>query len=315
MRGALLRFAMNPTTRVGGIALLHGLVGLVAVGCHTPTPNDLVVLDLPGSARYALSTEDGIVALGGDDLTGKVPAVQYWKGREIRDDLQIVQHDRDLTLLRPETAKFTLSTFASDDIEPGETLFIQLIQDQDFERLPYVIECHWYRDGEMGDLLAVDTWNVDRERVAARFAGAGVYAKRKGVYEIVGILNGTLATIDSDTFFGSMFGSHIQLLPFMRLDQIAGVLPRDSNFFERGPRAFRPDFEHGLNRDGSENKSANKKPNGALTDKVTGKEKTTTDPPGADAKDDAKPTPPDTEESGANPDSPPDSSKKDGGGS
>ena len=60
---------------------------LSAVGCHTPTPNDLVLLDIPGNPRFALSTEDGILALAGDELTGEIPAIQYWKGREIRDDL------------------------------------------------------------------------------------------------------------------------------------------------------------------------------------------------------------------------------------
>lgn len=223
--------------------------------CHTPLPNDLVLLEVKGASRFALSTEDGVVALAGDDLVGDLPCVQYWKGREIRDRLDLVQTTPDLALLKPETAKFTRSTFASSEIKPGEMLYVQLIAD-DFERLPFVIEGAWYEDGRYGDLFAVETWFVDEEDVAARFAGAGVYVKRLGVYEIVGILNGTLASNQDESLSTKMFGPSV-LFPFVRLDQIAAVLPQSSNFFQRTTRTFRPDIEHGLKPDGSEGTRAN----------------------------------------------------------
>jgi hypothetical protein len=240
--------------RTGFPSILSALVlSLALAGCHTPSPNDLVLLDVPGAPRFALSTEDGVVALRGDDLASRaIPAIQYWRGRETHDSLLIVQRSDDLVLLRPESARLTWSPFAARDIEPGDELFVQVIGD-DFERLPVLIEGCWHQDGRHGDLFAVSTWFVDEEMLAARFAGAGVYVKRKGVYEIVGILNGTVATNPEDTWFGPDL-----LLPFLRLDAIAPVLPTNSNFFDRGPRTFRPDFEHGLSREGEETLPANR---------------------------------------------------------
>lgn len=229
---------------------------LCAVGCHTPTPNDLVLLEIPGQSRFALSTEDGILALAGDELVGEIPAVQFWKGREIRDDLERIQQTQDLVLFKPKTARMTNSTFAAEDIHPDEMVYIQVIND-DFERLPFVREARWYHDGEFGDLLALEGWFADPEGLATTFAGAGVYVKRKGVYEIAGILCGTVATNPNPSFFGRLFGPSL-LLPFMRLDQIAPVLPQNSEFFNRGPRTFRPDFEHGLDREGRETERANR---------------------------------------------------------
>jgi hypothetical protein len=236
-------------------SILAPLVAFAA--CHTPLPNDLVLLEAPGAARFALSTEDGIVALAGDDIVAQVPCVQYWKGREIRDTLSMIQATPDLALLKPETARFTRSPFADDEVRPEETLYIQLLAD-DFERLPYVLEAHWHEDGRYGDLLEIDTWFVDEEDVVARFAGAGVYVKRMGNYEIVGLLNGTLASNPAPSGF---FAPEI-LVPFVRLDQIATVLPNTSNYFERRPRPFRADFEHGLERDGTETERANTPPTG-----------------------------------------------------
>lgn len=248
-----MSFAPTRRSAPRSLAALAALAAFAA--CHTPLPNDLVLLEVKGASRFALSTEDGVVALAGDDLAAELPAVQYWKGREIRDHLDLVQSTPDFALLKPKTAKFTRSTFAAYEIKPGEELFVQLIAD-DFERLPFVLDAHWYEDGRFGDLLAIDSWFVDEEAVASRFAGAGVYVKRLGVYEIVGILNGTLATNPNDSFATAVFGPRV-LMPFVRLDQIADVLPQNSNFFQRTVRPFRPDFEHGLEPDGSEKTRAN----------------------------------------------------------
>ncbi len=220
--------------------------------CATPTPNDLVVLDVPGAERYALATEDGIIALDGDDLgLAELPIVLWFRGSPVPDDAVVEQRTEDLGLLRPKSTRLLYSEFAAQEPLPGEDLYIGLVEADDPEHRPFVVDAHLYEDGEFGDLLVVDDWFRTCESIARDFAGAGVYARREGRYVLVGLLNGTVATNPSPSTWCQYFGPY-RLLPFLGLEAIAPVLPRTSSFFERRARVFRPDFEYGTDREGHE---------------------------------------------------------------
>lgn len=232
--------------------LLFVTAAIGPIGCATPTPNDLVLLDFEGgAARYGLSTEDGIVALAGDDLNVTEVPIRYWfRSSPIRDDARVLQRTDTLALLAPIATRLEWTEFGVSGPEPGENLYVQLLDEHDPEHLPYLIDAELFDDGSLGDVIEIDSWFVDEDDVGARFSGAGVYAKRLGRYVLVGILTGTVVTAPR-TGFWSFFGSG-EGMPFVGLDGIAPVLPKSSNFFERRMRAFRPDFEYGLDEQGQE---------------------------------------------------------------
>jgi hypothetical protein len=232
------------------ILLLAGVAG--TFGCATPTPNDLVLLDFEGGVgRYALSTEDGIVAISSDDLNVTQVPIRYWfRSSPIRDDAKVLQRTNTLTLLAPVTTRLEWTEFSTSGPEPGEELFVGLIDEVDPEHLPYLLEAELLEDGKLGDVIELGGWFSDPDEVAGRFGGAGVYAKRMGRYVLVGILTGTVVSAEKDGFW-SWFGAD-EGLPFIGLDGIAPVLPQTSNFFERRQKAYRPDFEYGLDDQGQE---------------------------------------------------------------
>lgn len=227
------------------------LLPLVA-GCGTPRPNSLVRLDVPGAERWALATEDGIVALNGDDLGVDVVPILYWyNASPVTDDATVVHRTAELALLRPASTKLEYNDWGATQPEPGESLWIQVLDD-DPEHRPLLIDAELFAGGRYGDLLEIDEWFTDPERVAAEFAGAGVFARRKGRYVLVGILTGAVADDPRRPgFWQRVFGPETPLA-FVGLDAIAPVLPETSDFFKRRVRVFRPDFEYGLLPDGSE---------------------------------------------------------------
>lgn len=229
-----------------------------AAGCGTPTPNNLVEIELPGAKRWALATEDGVVALNGDDLSvPEVPILYWFKGTPILDDATVAHRTDELALLHPKSSRLQYATFGALAAEPGEDLYIQVLED-DPEHRPELLDCHLFWGGEFGDLLEVDEWFRFTVNVARDFRGAGVYAKRKGVYELVGILTGDVATNPHPWLAVRMFGPY-RLLTYVPIDSIAPVLPESSDFFKRRIREFRPDFEYGLTREGKEPQSVNDK--------------------------------------------------------
>jgi len=235
-------------------------LGLLAwlCGCGTPRPNHLLMLEIPGAARYALSTEDGVIALYEDDLSvGEVPMIYWYRSSPILDDLVFQHRVGDLGLLLPKSTRLQQAEFAAEGPASGEDLYIQLIESDDIEHRPYLVDAHLYAGGEFGDLLELDSWFHTCHGVAEEFAGAGVYAKRKGRYVLVGILNGMVSTNPNPSVWAGTFGPY-RLLPYISLDGLAPVLPKASNFFERRARKFRPDFEYGLDREGKEPNTANR---------------------------------------------------------
>lgn len=237
--------------------LLLGL-GLGALtGCGTPMPNDLVLFDLPGADRYALSTEDGIVSLQNDDLkVGALPMKYWFKATPVLFSAEYVQGTEDLALLKTRDTQLLWSEFAADGPRPGEDLYVQILEG-DPEHRPAMVEVALYADGEFGDLLEMEDWFRTCSGLAGEFGGAGVYAKRSGRYVLVGVLSGTVATNPNPSILARVFGPW-RLMPYVGLDTIAAVLPTNSNFFERRIRPFRPDFEYGLRPDGEEPESVNR---------------------------------------------------------
>ncbi len=229
---------------------------LLAAGCVSRQPNDLVILDVPGAPRYAVSTEDGILALSADDLAVDALPILHWHGGDaIRDEAVVRHRSAGFGLLAPTSARIEYATFAAVDPLPGESLWIQVLED-DPERRPALVEASLFEDGARGDLLAIDEWFWSPDEVAADWVGAGVYVRRKGAYELVGVVNGLVADHPAPTTLSRWFGPRA-LVAFAGLDAIAPTLPESSDYFSRRIRAFRPDFEHGLERDGSERRREN----------------------------------------------------------
>lgn len=220
---------------------------LALAGCGSPTPNDLTRLEIPGPPRYAVSTEDGLLALPGDDLAVDVVPITLWyQGSLVLDDARIERREEDLVRLRPVSAQLPFSEFAAEGAKPGEPLFVQVVQD-DPEHLPLLVAAELLADGRFGDLLRVTSWTWSAEEIARDFPGAGVYALRKGRYVLVGIVNGLLVANPDDSLLARWFGPS-EVLACLSLDAIAPVLPENSDFFARRTRVLRPDFEHGLPR-------------------------------------------------------------------
>ena len=235
-------------------------IGLAAwlAGCGTPMPNNLLLLEIPGAERYAVSTEDGVIALDDDDLgVGEIPMICWYRGSPIVDHLVVQHRVGDLGLLEPKSTRLQKAEFAAEGPLGRENLYIQLIESKDIEHRPYLVGAHLYADGEFGDLLELDTWFASCHEVAEEFAGAGVYAKRKGRFVLVGILNGMVSTNPDPSVWSSLVGPY-RLLPYISLNGLAPVLPKSSNFFERRAKQFRPDFEYGLGRDGNEPNTTNR---------------------------------------------------------
>jgi hypothetical protein len=228
-----------------GATLFLALVAAAAAapGCAVPVPNDLILLDVQGADRYALSTEDGIVALYGDDLVaGEIPILYEYHQQTVTDTATLVQNTADLGLMRPTTAKFPFSEFATVEPGPEEPVYIQVIDLEDVERRPEMLEARLYEKGLYGNLLELVDDDLTPDELALRFRGAGVYIQEKGRFTIVGVLTGSVATLEEED----------GLLPFVGLDVIAPVLPRTSSFFVRRLTPRRPDFEYGLTREGQE---------------------------------------------------------------
>ncbi len=218
------------------------------IGCGTPTPNDLVEIVVPGAERFAISTEDGLVALAHDDLgLDELPIRFYASGTPYYDDADVTQRTGEFGLLVPRTARLPLREFAVDGPREHETVYIQVLELDDPERRPHLVAASLYQDGRYGDLLQIDELGWTPTRLASQFAGAGVYAERDGRYVLVGIVNGMVCSNPDPGFLAPQ-----ELLPFAGLASIATVLPQSSDFFKRRIRAFRPDFEYGLEADGRE---------------------------------------------------------------
>lgn len=229
---------------------------LLLAGCTSRLPNDLVILDVPGSPRYALSTEDGILALTEPDLSvDELPVLYWYRGAPVRDDARVLHLADDFGLLEMQSAKIHYAVFAAGDPAPDESLWIQVLED-DIERRPQLIEASLFEGGAYGDLLAIDEWFWAADEIAGDWVGAGVYVRRKGVYELVGIINGLVADHPRPSTWSRWFGPK-ELVTFAGLDSIAPTLPDSSDYFARRIRVFRPDFEHGLERDGSEGRREN----------------------------------------------------------
>src|SRR5690606_25865102 len=111
----------------------------LAAGCTSRLPNDLVILEVPGAPRYAVSTEDGILALAEDDLAGEsLPIVHWYRGDAVRDEARLEHRSDEFGLLTPRTARIGFSTFAASAPAPHEDLWIQVIQG-DAEHRPELI--------------------------------------------------------------------------------------------------------------------------------------------------------------------------------
>lgn len=220
-------------------------LGVLCAGCGSPPPNDLVRIDVPGLHRYAVSTEDGLIAIDRDDLLlDELPIVYPYLDDEMQDQASVVNRADNLLLMRPHSLRPSFSEFGAEEPSGAETLYIQILERPHAEWVPRLVHASLYGDGRFGDLLRLESG--DPEQLVAEFPGAGIYARRKGRYVLVGLLAGTLSTSPDRN------DPTLLLLPFLGLDALGTVVPVQSDFFTRRPHMFRPDMEHGLTRDGAE---------------------------------------------------------------
>ena len=215
------------------------LLVALAGACNAVTPEHFTRLWLEGRTGVPLvgtSTEDGVVVLAQPDWkVGDLLEIQFPFGNSLVVDKGRIDRLNDtLAVVRPLTARLREGRFAAELPVAGEALFVAL-RDEDDE--PVLEPAEPWHAGAYGDWLLLPDRDV--ERVARDYAGTGVYVRRAGRWEIVGVLAGLLAHDESDPLSATALG-------FVGLTEMARILPDRLDYFARDLRPLRPDFEFGV---------------------------------------------------------------------
>lgn len=212
--------------------LLPGCVALLAAACQVPAPIEAnVEFQTERGIVRGVSTEDGLFALRELLPPSGELSFRYRTGNGFFDDRARLVRQSDLLALleplssRPHQARFAIYPAAYDD-----RLFIE-VRTADAADL---LSCHLLDEGRRGDLVVLDEGEL--ADVAQRYCGAGLFAWREGMLQLVGVLNG-------------VYAEEPEALAFIGLDELATLLPATSNFFERRAQPYRADFEYGTPRD------------------------------------------------------------------
>lgn len=207
---------------------------LVAAACHGPAPTiSSVEFQTERGIVRGVSTEDGILALV--DVvpsTGEL-SFRYHTGNGFFDDVARLDRKNDaLAVMQPVTSRPSLARFGAYPAARDDTLYIEVNEG----RKPELVEFELFEGGQHGDLLVLKKKGGDPLAIAQIYAGTGVYAWRNEEMELVGVLNGVVC-------------EEMNAIAFIGLDEIADVLPRESNYFLRRVQPRRADFEYGIPRD------------------------------------------------------------------
>ncbi|MSR45495.1 MAG: hypothetical protein EXS13_00225 [Planctomycetes bacterium] len=220
-----LRSLLRPLL-ISGIALSTG-------ACRVPSPIEAnVELATPRGMVRAVATEDGIVALR--ELIPEDGSMIQFRGRRqdgfYDDQARLLRRSDELALLAPVSSRPNLARLAAYPASFDDRLFIE-VRTGDHADL---LECSLYDLGRRGDLLALEEGEL--RDLAQRYSGAGVFALREGMLQLVGVLNG-------------VYCEQPELLAFVGLDELSMLLPETSDYFRRRALPRRSDFEFGIPRD------------------------------------------------------------------
>ncbi len=220
---------MNDGTLLRPVSLL---AALLLAACQTPAPIEAnVEFQTERGIVRGVSTEDGLFALREIVPTTGEVSFRYRTGNGFFDDrARLVRQSDVLALMAPISSKPHLARFAIYPAAYDDRLFVE-VRTADRADL---LSCHLFDLGRHGDLVVLD--EGDLVDVATRYCGAGLFAWREGMLQLVGILNG-------------VYSEEPPALAFIGLDEMSTLLPETSNFFERRALPSRADFEYGIPRD------------------------------------------------------------------
>ncbi|MBM4015042.1 MAG: hypothetical protein FJ293_08770 [Planctomycetes bacterium] len=227
----------RPANRSSAAALRrHGgalLGALLCAACRAPTPVEAnVEIATPRGIVRAVHTEDGIVAL--KELLPPDGTTLTFRGRRnagfFDDEARLLRASDEVALLAPVSSRPSAARFGRYPAAAGERLFVE-VRTGDHADL---LECHLLDQGARGDLLTLHEGEL--LDVAQRYCGAGVFAWRGGMLELVGMLNGVVSTAPP-------------ALAFIGLDELTVLLPETADYFRRRALPRRADFEFGIPRD------------------------------------------------------------------
>jgi len=216
------------------------LLALLA-GCSGPPSHytRLWVAHRTGLPAIGTSTEDGVLLLAVPEWkVGDLFEIHFPVGNSLVRDYGRVERINDtLAVVRPLTARLAEGRIAASLPAPGETLYVSLRDGQDE---PVMQAARLLRDGAVGDWLLLPGHDAQATAdIAVQAAGTGVYVRRSGRWEIVGLLAGLLATDESAS-------DRPVALGFVGLGELARILPGRVDYFDRDVRPLRPDFEFGV---------------------------------------------------------------------
>jgi hypothetical protein len=218
------------------LLLLLALTG----ACAAPTPSHLARLwpvGQSGEPMLGLSTEEGVLILSSPNLgIGDWFHIQFPVGNSGLGDWGILSHlNDDLAVVRPLTARLEEGRLASAPPKPQETIYLALRSAGD---QPVMRAVTRWNEGSNGDYVTV-SGQGPAEVAARNLAGSGLYVLRDRRWKIIGMLAGTTARLPQRN------PNHVGL-GYIRLNELARVLPDQIDYFERDIKPLRPDFEFGV---------------------------------------------------------------------
>jgi hypothetical protein len=221
------------------LCALWAVTALVLGACSTTPPTHYTRLWPDGRTGLPLigtSTEDGIVILSTPGLAlDDLYEIQFPYGNSLVVDWGRIDRMNDvLAVVRPVTARLAEGRIAASPPEPDERLYLALRDERDE---PRILPLERWRDGVYGDYVLLDT--DEPQQVAAAQRGTGVYVRREGRWEIVGVRAGRTAVDEADPRGEVALG-------YIGLRELARILPNRIAYFERDLRPLRPDFEFGV---------------------------------------------------------------------
>jgi hypothetical protein len=213
------------------------LLALLA-GCTSPPEHftRLWIEGQTGSPLVGTSTEDGVLMLTEPDWKiGDRFEIQFPIGNSLVVDKGRIDRLNDtVAVIKPISSRLREGRFAASMPEPGEKLYVALRNEVDE---PLMAEAELWKEGAWGDWLVLPS--RDANRIAADYAGTGVYVEREDRWEIVGVLAGLTAQDENSSLQTTALG-------FISLSELARILPDHFDYFEHDVKPLRPDFEYGV---------------------------------------------------------------------
>jgi hypothetical protein len=216
------------------------LLFLWGAGCSTQG-NHITLVEVPSGQVAGMATERGVLVLKKPAIKiGDLYPIQHVYGNGVvHDEARVEETDEYLALLTPLSSQLNNVRFLASPIEPEEALYIGIL-DENNEDL--YLHAEMYQAGMMGDFVMCEELINYPEPSQDGYAGVGLFAERHGYLYLAGLL--TPMTLDKP-------GLGAEIYAFLGIDQIYRFLPDLDNRFKQEQKPFRPDFIHGVERDGS----------------------------------------------------------------